>query len=731
MEHNSQNKLINNHRIIKNNFIEIILFFAILFLEIILKISQQLEINLLFFLYIIFNSLIITSFVSILFNLIKNINIKHIILYIVLILFMIITATEICINNTFSTFYSIFYIFKMTDSVVHNFSDMMMQTIVKNLHYIVLTTLPIIFIIVFNKKIYKALKRNYKHKKRIIYNIFVMTISFIIITVCTNTISKDIYKINYNTNNSIIEFGLFKTLSLETKYKIFGYPDGEEENQLLYNDIEEDLDQNEKNDDYEKYNDNNNVDKDENNSLEEKISTNSKIVNYLKDENKIYNSEEYNVLNIDFDYIDQTARKKKIREINEIVRNLTPTKKNKWTGYFKDKMLIQIVAEAFSPYIIDEELTPTLYKMSNSGFVCNYFYMPELAQSTTGGEFVALFGLVPTVMNDMNSMLQSSLDYLPFSLAHQFKNKGYNCFAYHPTYKYYDRNLTHPALGYDFRATNNGLPVVTNRERTVFFDSVMAEITVDDYIKPYKEKGQKFHAYYMTYSGHGPYTDKNPRSMYHYDKVNEKYPDYSEPVKYYIASQLELEYMVSYIVKKLEENDMLNDVVFCITADHYPYVLSKLDDKYHHELSKKVDTEYDASRFESKMILWSNDMKEVVNIDEPCSPIDVLPTLSNLFGLKYDSRLFVGRDILSDNYNDYYVSNNMPMVMIHRGNTKKISFVTKVSYYDAYKNIFKKEKEVEEDYLTKMKNLCILKYDLSRDIIFFDYYKYIKTFLRD
>ena len=41
-------------------------------------------------------------------------------------------------------------------------------------------------------------------------------------------------------------------------------------------------------------------------------------------------------------------------------------------------------------------------------------------------------------------------------------------------------------------------------------------------------------------------------------------------------------------------------------------------------------------------------MKEPVHIEKPCCSMDVLPTLLNLFGLEYDSRLLAGRDILSD-----------------------------------------------------------------------------------
>ena len=41
-------------------------------------------------------------------------------------------------------------------------------------------------------------------------------------------------------------------------------------------------------------------------------------------------------------------------------------------------------------------------------------------------------------------------------------------------------------------------------------------------------------------------------------------------------------------------------------------------------------------------------MAEPVHVEKPCCSLDILPTLSNLFGVPYDSRLLMGRDIFSD-----------------------------------------------------------------------------------
>ena len=42
-------------------------------------------------------------------------------------------------------------------------------------------------------------------------------------------------------------------------------------------------------------------------------------------------------------------------------------------------------------------------------------------------------------------------------------------------------------------------------------------------------------------------------------------------------------------------------------------------------------------------------MENPIYVDKVGSQIDVLPTLLNLFGIEYDSRLIVGQDILSSN----------------------------------------------------------------------------------
>ena len=98
------------------------------------------------------------------------------------------------------------------------------------------------------------------------------------------------------------------------------------------------------------------------------------------------------------------------------------------------------------------------------------------------------------------------------------------------------------------------------------------------------------------------------------------------------------------LVRQLEEAGRLEDTVIVLSADHYPYGLT--DEEYSELLGHPVDPVFEL--YENTLILWSADMTEPVHVDKYCSSLDVMPTLSNLFGLEYDSRLIMGEDILSD-----------------------------------------------------------------------------------
>ena len=90
-----------------------------------------------------------------------------------------------------------------------------------------------------------------------------------------------------------------------------------------------------------------------------------------------------------------------------------------------------------------------------------------------------------------------------------------------------------------------------------------------------------------------------------------------------------------------------------MTGDHFPYGLDDdgalgelpyLSALYGHDVTTALDRDHNA------LILWSGCLEEMepIVVNAPTSSLDILPTLSNLFGVTYDSRLLPGRDALSD-----------------------------------------------------------------------------------
>lgn len=340
------------------------------------------------------------------------------------------------------------------------------------------------------------------------------------------------------------------------------------------------------------------------------------------------------VMEIDFESLVQGEEDETLSAMHDYFARVEPTDKNQWTGYFEGKNLIWIVAEAFSNLAIDPELTPTLYRLSNEGFVFNNFYTPLWGLSTSDGEYVTTTGLIPKA--GAWSYLQSAENHMPFGFGNQFAKRGYRTLAYHNnTYTYYGRDQSYPNMGYDYYGLGNGLEVTRSWPES---DEEMINLSVPQYIDE-----EQFMVYYLTVSGHLNYNvDQNDMSAKHWGAV--EHLPYTEGPKAYLASQIELEHAVASLLEQLETAGRLEDTVIVLSGDHYPYGLQ--DEEISELLGHEVDPNFE--KFKGSLILWNSEMDGPVQVDKYCSSLDVMPTLANLFGLEYDSRLLAGRDILSD-----------------------------------------------------------------------------------
>lgn len=423
----------------------------------------------------------------------------------------------------------------------------------------------------------------------------------------------------------------------------------------------------------------------------------------------------YHEMAVDFAELEANAKNQKLRNFYGYINSLPKGEKNKYTGMFAGKNMIMITAEAFAAEVIDPELTPTLYRLANEGIKVHEYYQPAWGASTTTGEFSNLIGLVPA--NGGASMKEVINQRMFLTIGNQLQaQEGYTSLAYHNHFhNFYERHTTHRWLGYDkFIARGTGLEVKAVWPES---DLEMLEKTVDDYIN-----NQPFNIYYMTVSGHCLYSyNENAQVRKHLDKV--QHLNHSETVKGYYASQLELEFALEYLVKRLEEAGIADDTVICIGTDHYPYGLersSTWENTVDHLAELYGVEDYDKfMRDHNALIIWSGAFEDMdIEVTTPVYSLDILPTLSNLFGVPYDSRLLVGRDILSD---------EQPLVL-----WPDYSWLTDLGRYDASTGVFTPNEGavIPDGYQEYIDALVANKITFSRSVQSENYYKYVQEELK-
>ena len=621
------------------------------------------------------------------------------------------TCVEYCCKSFFNTYFGIGYMKAMAGQVVGDFFGLLVEVVVARIPFILLTFVPMLAVIFLRKKLFG--EKGQAGSVRVVAFLLAAVLHLGGFLMAWLGADWNFYTYDFSANVSIPHFGVLTSMRLELQYALFGIPEAP----LPVLDIEPDEPYTEPPQTSEP------VVSDEPEQTDEPGQTDQPVESEEPTPPPTPIVYGYNTLDIDFAALAEEEADEKTRALHQFLAGLTPSQKNEYTGYFEGKNLILITAEAFSPYVISEELTPTLYKLSNEGFVFTNYYQPNWTQSTTGGEFAVMTGLIPTWIGNGLSFRVSAANDMSTALGWQFRELGYNTLAYHNnTYTYYGRNETHPNLGYDFYGIGNGLEVPTNRWPNS--DLEMIESTVDGYIQDYLENGTNFHTYYMTVSGHCNYNwAGNAMAKKNQAAAQAAYPDYSESVQAYIACNLELEYAMAHLMEKLEAAGIADDTVVVLTADHYPYAMAEGDVDYYNELTGMNDSERVTSRYRNTLIMWCGSMEEPVVVDTPCSSIDIVPTLSNLFGLDYDSRLYSGRDVFATNYAVNEYSTCMPLVIFANtgyGN----SWITAAGTYEADTRTFTPNPgvEVSDGYVSSVSRLVQAKYTYAKVIVQTDYY---------
>lgn len=640
--------------------------FLIIYLELVYKsavLNNVFSINTLTVIVFSIPFILINTLISSLFK--EKIN--RIISVVLSIFITLIYISQYIYFEFYDSIFSIYSIKEGTGQVFGEFFSAILKMVLDNIWVTLLFLLPFLLFIIFGKKIFNF-ERN-KKASLITGGLSIVSIAISILFVQfygSGMYSlKRLYKETHAPMITINKVGLLSMEVLDLDRFIFGF--------------------------------------------EEKLYNINKPTDNKEETKKPEETEEikYNVLDIDFDKLINEEENSMVKSMHEYFKNVTPTKQNEYTGIFKGKNLIYITAEGFDKIAIDENLTPTLYKLANNGFVFENYYQPLFTVSTSDGEYMFLNSLIPK--EGVWSFYRSSNIYMPFGIGNVFKREGYSTVnAYHNhTYTYYNRDKSHPNLGFDkYIGCGNGLEELINCKTWPESDVEMINSTVDDYIN-----SDKFMTYYMTVSGHLNYTFTGNYISYKNKDLVKDLP-YTDHVKAYLAANIELDRAIESLINKLKEKGKLDDTVIVISPDHYPYGLktSELNEISDTDRSDKFEM------FHTSLILYNSEIKENVKVTKYVSSIDVLPTIYNLFGIKYDSRLLMGRDALSDAEGLVILSDR--------------SFINEFGSYNSITGKYTKFKEdVSNDYIEKLNHEVYQRFTMSslllyeKNGVYLDYYR--------
>lgn len=434
--------------------------------------------------------------------------------------------------------------------------------------------------------------------------------------------------------------------------------------------------------------------------------------------NYVFNGEENNNISINTDRMfDDTLwnelisneSSNKLNNINNYLINNTISDYNDYTGLFEGKNLIVIMMESVNEIIINKYLYPNFYKLYSEGISFTNNYSPRNSCATGNNEFSAMTGIY-SIQNNCTANVYRKNTY-PYSIFNLFNNAGYKTMSMHDyTEAYYYRSIIHQNVGSGkyYGVQDLGIPYYNEYKNWASdedFMEVAMDITLSDTNEP-------FMLWLTTVSSHQPYVQSSIEGD-KYLSITED-TDYPMDLRRYMSKLKTLDNALGILLEELENAGILDDTVIALFGDHYPYGLK--DSTINYVLDYDLD---DYEREKTPFVIYNSEISPQ-SIDKYTSYINLTPTIANLFNLNYDPRLYMGYDVLSDDY--------WNVVTFADGSWKN-----NLVYYNAGTSNVKYyvEDGMSIDEIKNINQIITNKMQMSRYIIENNYFKYLDESLKE
>jgi lipoteichoic acid synthase len=327
-----------------------------------------------------------------------------------------------------------------------------------------------------------------------------------------------------------------------------------------------------------------------------------------------------------------------------------------YTGISENNNLIVIMAESFEWYAVSEELTPTLYDLQqNNVSVTNYHSKSKTNISETFG-FLGSYPLVQSFSSVLPGVAKLTDNSFNYSLPSILKDKGYEGANYLINHEkdFYKRSSTHKLFGFseiydisDFEVENSTI----NYWGDWALDSEFFKGAIDT-IAPTGLEAPFFN-WITTMSMHGPYTGNYRLENYiniieesNWINMLEGAPE-EEYLKNYVAAVMDLDKAIEYLLEELQNRNLLDNTTIVIYGDH---------EAYYHDLNIKVkgiekQNYKDPEIYRVPFLIYDANLP-TMQIDEFVSPYNIMPTIMDLLGIRYNENMYMGSSFLNSNFTE-------------------------------------------------------------------------------
>ena len=418
--------------------------------------------------------------------------------------------------------------------------------------------------------------------------------------------------------------------------------------------------------------------------------------------------------------------KEELEYLKNIYKDIKMHSKNEYTGIFKDKNIIFVQLESMDIFLLNEKNTPTLHSLKNNSFVFTEHYSyKSSAGPTFNSEFCVNTGFYTPLSINSNSydLYKNTFNTLP----KMFKKLGYELKAFHFNYpEFYSRDVNYLGWGYDKFLS---LMKTTNDYKDIDSAGLDTELLKNKifYEEIFNIKG-RFLYFFITYSVHFPYYNKYKTHSYYIlnKKFDNKIPEnlQEDDVAKILAE--ETDEMVKLLMEGLKKHNLYNNTIIVFYTDHsVGFANNKILSKY------KIT--YDQRINHTPFFIWSSNMKEKI-INKVNSQLDILPTILNLFGIPFQEKSMIGRDIFDNNnlgiafFDDYSWIDGK--ILVNNGNITKLQNISDNEIDKNY--ILKTTQEVRERF--KQYDLTLkynyLKNILNKKILIIHFYIYYNKYCK-